>query len=219
MPAPDCQDLFSYSVRREMPIQGYVTDDELERILAVIDVTTQGGSRNRAMILLSASTGLRACDLIRLKLTDIDWRKGEIRLIQSKTAKTVSLPLMPDASFALQDYILKHRPSTGCSELFLRCAAPQIAITDASSISSMFKDYEERAGVIRKPFDGKGFHGLRRRLAKKLLTAGSPVTTIAQILGHEDVSSTRQYMLLDMKNLKECALDFSGIYVERRALQ
>ncbi len=82
----------------------------------------------------------------------------------------------------------------------------------------MFKSYQKQAGIVRQPFDGKGFHGLRRRLAKKLLVSGTPLTTITQILGHEDIQSSRQYLSLDTDNLKECALDFSGIPVERRAL-
>ena len=94
IPAPDCTDLFSYKVYRDMPIQGYVTDEELERILAVIDTDSDMGKRDRAIILTAATTGLRACDLIRLRISDIDWRKGEIRLCQKKTGRTVYVPLV-----------------------------------------------------------------------------------------------------------------------------
>lgn len=124
--APECTKLFSHSVYREMPIQGHVTDEELERILSVIDTSTEVGKRNRAIILLGATTGLRACDMIRLKLTDIDWRKGEIRIEQIKTKRVVHLPLMEDAGAAVQDYILNARPQSYCHELFLRCAAPRM---------------------------------------------------------------------------------------------
>lgn len=81
IPAPDGVELCSYHVYRDMPVQSYVTDAELERILNVIDTSTVIGKRNRALILLAANTGLRACDIIKIKLTDIDWRKGEIRLL------------------------------------------------------------------------------------------------------------------------------------------
>lgn len=217
--APDGVDLFSHKVYRQMPIQGYVTDEELERILNVIDTSTEAGKRNRAIILLSSTTGLRACDIICLKLTDIDWRKGEIRVEQRKTDQSVRLPLLGEVGAAIQDYILNARPQNHCSELFLRCAAPKTAITDASSIGTMFKDYERRAGIERQPFDGKGFHGLRRRLAKKLLVSGSPLTMVAQVLGQEDMQSALQYLALDTGNLKECALSFDGIPVGRREFQ
>ena len=217
--APDCVELFSHKVYREMPVQGYVTDDELGRILNVIDLSTESGKRNRAIILLGATTGLRACDIIRLKLTDIDWRKGEVRVEQSKTDHTVCVPLLEETGAAIQDYILNARPKTGCTEVFLRCVPPKIAIQDAVCIGCMFKDYERRAGIERHPFDGKGFHGLRRRLAKKLLVSGSSITTIAQILGHEDVQSALQYLALDTNSLKECALDFTVIPITRRELR
>lgn len=96
--------------------------------------------------------------------------------------------------------------------------APKTAISDAVCIGSMFQQYQKKAGIARHAFDGKGFHGLRRRLAKKLLVTGTPLTTIAQILGHDDLKSSRQYLSLDTGNLKECALDFRGIPLERSGL-
>lgn len=219
IPAPDCVDLFSYKVYREMPIQSYVTDTELEAVLNVIDMDSDKGKRDKAIIMLAASTGMRACDIIRMRLTDVDWRRGEIRIVQQKTGRTVVLPLLPDVGAALQDYILNVRPVSDCKEVFLRSSAPCIALMDAASIGDMFQEYQKKAGIVRQPFDGKGFHGLRRRLAKKLIVNGTPLTTVTQILGHNDMRSSRQYLSLDTGNLKECALDFSDIPVKRRAVK
>lgn len=218
IPAPDCVALFSYKVYREMPIQSYVTDEELDRILNVIDATDSTGKRDKALILVAATTGLRACDLIRMKLSDIDWRKGEIKLVQKKTRRTVYVPLVKETGEALQDYILNARPQSECQEVFLRTMAPLTGLNDSVSIGCMFQQYQKKAGICRHAFDGKGFHGLRRRLAKKLLVTGTPLTTIAQILGHDDLESSRQYLSLNTDNLKECALDFTGIPLERRSL-
>ena len=217
VPAPDCVELFSYKVYREMPIQSYVTDDELAAILGVIDTDSVQGKRDRAIILTAATTGMRACDIIRLQLSDIDWRRGEIRVQQRKTKQTVILPLVPDVGTVLMDYILNARPAADYAEVFLRLRPPYVAIMDATTIGDMFQSYQKKAGIVRQPFDGKGFHGLRRRLAKKLIVNGAPLTTVAQILGHNDLSSSRQYLSLDTRNLKECALDFSDIPVEGRA--
>ena len=173
------------------------------------------GKRDRAIILLAATTGLRAGDLIRIKLTDIDWRKGEIRLLQRKTGRVSYTPLVKETGEALQDYILNARPRSESPEVFLRLVAPRTGLADAVSIGCMFQQYQRKAGIYRHAFDGKGFHGLRRRLAKKLLVTGTPLTTITQILGHDDPKSARQYLSLDTRNLKECALDFKGIPLER----
>ena len=113
----------------------------------------------------------------------------------------------------VQDYILNARPASNCKEVFLREATPKIAIADAASIGDMFRRYQKKAGIARQALDGKGFHGLRRRLAKKLLVSGSPLLTVSQILGHDGIDSARQYLFLNTDNLKECALDFSGIEI------
>lgn len=219
VPVPDCVELFSYKVYREMPIQSYVTDNELEAVLNVIDTDSPKGKRDKAIILLAASTGMRACDIIRLQLENIDWRRGEIRIVQQKTTRTVVLPLLSDVGTALQDYILNARPESDSKEVFLRASAPCVAMMDAVSVGDMFQKYQKQAGIVRQPFDGKGFHGLRRRLAKKLIVAGTPLTTVAQILGHNDMHSSRQYLSLDTGNLKECALDFTDIPVTGRAFK
>ena len=218
IPAPDCADLFSYKVYRDMPIQSYVTDEELRRILAAINTKNDMGKRDRAIILTAATTRLRACDLIRLKLSDIDWGKGEIKIVQKKTGRTVYAPLVKETGTALPDYILNARPASGCPEVFLRAVAPKTAITNAVCIGCMFQQYQKKAGISRHAFDGKGFHGLRRHLAKKLLVTGTSLTTIAQILGYDDYKSSRQYLSLDTGNLKECDLDFRGIPLGRRGL-
>ncbi|MBQ8094066.1 MAG: tyrosine-type recombinase/integrase, partial [Clostridia bacterium] len=214
IPAPDCVDLFDYTIYREMPIQSYVTDAELEAVLNVIDRETDNGKRNYAIIMVAAATGMRACDIIQIKLSDIDWRKGEIRVVQKKTGRFVSFPLTREVGDALKDYILNARPASESPEVFLRLRAPHAAMMDAVAVGDMFGKYQKKAGIVRQPFDGKGFHGLRRRLAKKLIVNGTPLTTVAQILGHNDLQSVRQYLSLDTENLRECALDFSRIPVK-----
>ena len=216
--APDCISLFSYRVPREMPVRGYVTDDELAAIMEQIDTSTNTGKRDKAIISLGATTGLRAIDIVKLKLTDIDWLRGEIHVIQSKTEGVLYLPLLPETGEAIKDYILNARPQTDVQEIFLREKAPFISMSSGVAIGYLFDSYSKKAGIERSPFDGKGFHGLRRRLARNMLTSGTPVTTIAQVLGHTNIQATKQYLSLDSQNLKECALDFTGISLERRFL-
>lgn len=216
--APDCTKLFSYKVYREMPIQSYVTDEELSKIFALIDRATIMGKRDYAIIQMAATTRLRACDIICLRLIDIDWRKGEIHIKQKKTGHEVNLPLLSETAESLKDYILNARPESDDNILFLRISAPHKPISNAVTIGEMFKRYQAKAGLSRQTLDGKGFHGLRRYLAKKLLISGTPSTGIAQILRHNDINSVRQYLSLNTENIRECALDFSGIEVVRKKL-
>lgn len=211
IPAPDCVDLCSYHVCRKKHIQSYVTDEELSAVLSVIDDSCMTGKRDKAIIMLAATTGLRAIDIAKIRLSDIDWRNGQIIIEQQKTGQTVTLPLLKEAGDLLQDYIINARPASHCPEIFLRVEPPFEAIVDAASIGNMFRRYQKKAGIDVKPFDGKDFHGLRRRLAKKMIVTGTPLTTVAQVLGHTDPKSALQCISLDTGNLKECALDFTGI--------
>lgn len=216
--APDCAALFSIPIRRESRIRGYVSDEELERILAQAELSPRHSRRDKAIIMLGATTGLRAVDIVRLKLSDIDWANGEIRLIQKKTGIPITLPLMKPAGEAVKDYILNERKASAAEEVFIRAKASYAALTDSQSVEYLFDRYCRKARIERVPFDGKGFHGLRRRLGKNLLVSGTPVTVVSQVLGHQNVEAAKHYLSLDSGNLKECALDFSGIPVERRGM-
>lgn len=203
--------LFTVSVTREAKIQQPLTTDELNLILAQIDLTNAKGKRNLAMILLGAELGLRASDIINLKLTDIDWHKKEIHIQQQKTGHSVKLPLTEKVSSALKDYILNGRRQTECEFIFLKLSPPYGKISDAVALGCMFRSYQKVAGMECSAFDGKGFHSLRRRLGKELVVDGVPIATISQVLGHRDLEVAKQYISLDSVHLQECALDFSLI--------
>ena len=216
--SPNCLPLFSVKIPREYPVYGYVHDEELEAILVQIDTNTPKGKRDFAIILLGALLGVRAGDIIHLKISDLNWDTNEIRFIQSKTGNPIVLPLIPAVAAAVRDYLDNARPDCVFDEVFLRVHSPIYPLSSVVAIQDMFSKYAEAAGVNRKPGDGKNFHGLRRRLGRNMIVNNVPMTTIAQVLGHRASDSTRQYISLDSENLKNCALDFSGIPVERKAL-
>ena len=214
---PERIPLFSYKIPRKTSIRNPITDDELNLIQKNINTSTDIGKRDMAIIELGASTGLRAIDIVNLKLTDIDWLKGEIHIFQSKTGKSLSLPIIPKTGECIKDYILNSRPKSECKEIFLREKAPFTSIT-AVTVAYMFNKYCEKAGIKRVAFDGKGFHSLRCRLAKNMITTGIPITTISQVLGHTNIETTKIYLSLDSENLKECSLNFENIRLERSEL-
>ena len=205
------QELLSFKVSRESKMYPAALDADVAAVLNAIDRRTTKGKRDYAIILLATTTGLRAVDITRLKLSDIDWRNGEIKIVQSKTGKPLALPLTKDIGEAIQNYILNGRQETSSDAVFLRHHAPFQAFKDSISIGDMYDEYCKRAGIFREPHDGKGFHSLRRAVGKKLVTAGTSVNTTAQILGDANINSTKKYISLDSRHLKECALNFSGI--------
>ena len=95
-----------------------MSDEDLICILNAIDTSTPKGKRNKAIILLGAATGMRAADIVSLKLSNIDWRNGIITLNQTKTGKCVRIPLTELVALALQDYILNARRECEFEEVF-----------------------------------------------------------------------------------------------------
>lgn len=204
---------FRFPVARGRKILPCLPHEEINLVLNQINLYTGKGKRDLAMILLGLHTGLRAIDIVNLKLQDIDWKKGEIRIVQSKTGKILSLPLMESVAKALMDYILSGRPKSDSEYIFLRAKVPFEKLTDGVAVGELFDEYQRKAGISREPWDGKGFHALRRTIGKDMIVAGTPVTIVAQVLGQADMNSAKQYISLDSEHLKICALGFRGIEI------
>lgn len=199
--------LLSFTVKRGTIIQPVLTKEELTALLNTIDCSTTQGKRAYAIMLLGAVLGLRACDVVTLELSDIDWVNGTIKILQSKTAETVVLPLTEELGTALQDYILNGRPKVSSNRIFIRLLAPFRPLSTAVTIGDIYHDCCKAAGL---PVS-KRFHTLRRTLGTSMVTTGTPVTTVAQVLGHAEIDSTKKYISLDSRHLKLCALPFDGI--------
>lgn len=206
--------LLDFKVSRESPLYPAANQDEVSKVLDSIDRNLPLGKRNYAIILLGIALGLRAIDIAKLKLSDIDWVSGEINVKQQKTGNTLVLPLTEDVGTAMKEYILNGRPKTDDDAVFIRARAPLTGLTNGNSIGDMFDDYRRKLGLPREAFDGKCFHSLRRYVGKNMITSGVSVNTLAQVLGDEKIDSVKKYISLDTVHLKECALDFKGIEME-----
>jgi site-specific recombinase XerD len=205
--------LLSFKVNRESKVPQVHQAAELAAILETIDRKTVSGKRAYAAMLLGIVLGLRACDVAALKLTDIDWVNGEIKLLQSKTTNTVVLPLTKDVGEALRDYILNARPNVDSLQVFCSLNPPHRGLKTAVTIGEIYRDCCKAAGL---PVSKK-FHTLRRSLGTSMLASGTPVTTVAQVLGHAEVESTKKYIAVDTEHLKFCALSFDGIKPKKGA--
>ena len=186
--------------------------DEQERIKSVTEENATP-LRDSAMILLGLSTGIRACDIIRLRLSDIDWRNDTISWRQSKTGNLVCVPLTPVVGNAIARYLTTQRPKAPNDYLFVRLIAPFDPLSCHSSCYMMVKRILERACVST---DGRilGMHMLRHNAASTMVRNEVPVETIAAILGHSDPDTTGIYITTDEKRLRECVLPFGDISKE-----
>jgi len=201
--------VFAFNLPREEKVKKPFTHEEIYSTLMVIDRDTVMGKRDYAMILLGTVTGLRSVDIRMLTFDEIDWITGEIRLSQQKTGKALALPLTHDIGKAIEDYILHGRPQSDSPYIFLKMFAPYREMT-TSQLYNIQNKYRFQLGLPRG-----GFHNLRRTLGSSLVIAGTPITTVAQVLGQRGIESTKQYVPLDSKHLKEVALDLAGLMPEK----
>jgi len=196
---------------RDRKVYPCMPPDDLDIIIRSIDLDTAIGKRDYAILLLAASSGMRVGDIAKIKLLDIDWRNNEINIVQGKTQAPISLPLQKGVGVALADYTLNGRPKSKSPEIFLRSLAPFKGFKDGVSVASVLRRRMKTAGVSHTLGDGKTMHGIRRMLGTQMTIGGVPVTTIAQILGHQTIRATKQYISLDIEGLCECALGFDCI--------
>lgn len=206
---------YSTLVKYAHPRMSYVHKpmncEEIEKVLKEINRSCPAGKRDYAVILLAVKTGLRAGDIANLKLTDIDYIKGEARITQGKTKVPLTLPLDECVLGALADYILNGRPSTDDEKVFIRSLAPYTGFKDGVSIAHIFRRRLDYAGIIHEKNDGRTFHGIRRMIGTQMVSHDIPVTTVAQVLGHQSITPTRQYISLDTEGLKKCLLPMSTL--------
>ena len=114
----------------------YISPDAIERVIASCDTAKAAGLRDRAILLLLARLALRAGDVVRLELNDLDWDNARVRVC-GKSRRSVGLPLPQDAGDAVLAYIEQARPRVYEAKLFLRAAAPHRPLSCSRVISGI----------------------------------------------------------------------------------
>jgi len=176
---------------------------------------TDTAARDHAIILLALRSGLRRSDILKLKLSDIDWNFDSISLTQQKTSVPITLPLLPDVGNAIMEYILKYRPQAASDTVFLRHYAPHRALTPLSSaIPSKYLSAFEPEDCPQR-----GYHILRRTLSTRMLRNNIPRSVISASIGQTTPNSVDVYLSADEENMRKCALPLKGIECERGDLQ
>lgn len=190
--------------------------DETKKLFESVGTDTVLAKRDFAIMKLSLVMGLRGIDIFNLLLSDINWRRNEIRIVQDKTDTALVLPLMPDAGNAVADYILNYRPKSDDPHVFLRTRSPYTRLRSGGA--NIIQRYQKLSGLEHHAGDGKTFHALRRTAGTELIRSGAPLTTVSQILGHTDLDSTKRYLSLHDEMLSECCMDMSSLLTRKEGL-
>jgi len=189
------------------PIPKAIDAGHAQRAIDSCDRSTAIGQRDRAVLLLLARLGLRACEIIRLTLADIDWDQAQLR-VRGKGGRQCLLPLPADVGAAIAAYLLRGRPSCEDRHLFLRSMAPVRGLLDGSDGVGSIVRYALNRAKVDAPH--RGSHQFRHALAARMLRQGASLSEIGQVLRHRSPQTTSIYAKVDLDALRSVVMTWPG---------
>ena len=187
-------------------LPSFYTPEETNRILKAVDRTCVAGKRDYAILLIAVRLGMRAIDICRLSIPDIQWNDDTIVFCQQKTGKYQKLPMTEEIKYALADHLKNRRPHIKNNALFVRQFAPYNAFSTGSSLYRILNKYIDTSAINT---EGKrhGMHSMRHSLSSSLLLKGTPLPVITGILGHSSTKTTNRYLWMNTEQLRMAALE------------
>jgi integrase len=179
-----------------------VGTDQVAALLGACDPTTAIGARDRALVLVLVRLGLRAGEAAGLRLDDIDWINGRVKV--TGKGREHALPLPVDVGQALEAW-LRLRPPALDRAVFVRMNAPRQTMT-TSGISGVVARLSGLAGI-----DPIYAHRLRHTAAMGVLASGGSLTEAKELLGHLHAGTTMAYAKVDLAALRELVVPFGQV--------
>ena len=171
-------------------------DQEVSQLLASLSGVN---ARDRAIVQLLVTYGVRQHQVSALKLQDIDWEERRLTFGAHKGGKAVTHVLTPLVAESLATYLRHERPAVASGAVFLRRLSPHLRMSP-NCVTEVVRQLMVRAGL-----SPHGPHALRHSFATRLLAAGQSVKAIADLLGHRSLASVDVYAKVDYARLLEVA--------------
>jgi site-specific recombinase XerD len=181
----------------------------VQALLKAPDRRTHIGRRDYAVILLLATYGVRIGQVTHLKLKDVHWKDGTINFQASKGGKPLQLPLYPEVAKALLDYIKRDRGHAPFAEVFLTCVPTQRPFSENNHFGTTLDRYYKKADLS---LTIRGSHAIRHAFATRLVEQGTPIKTIADLLGHRWIGTTFIYTKVDLPRLRTLAREWPEVF-------
>jgi integrase/recombinase XerD len=172
----------------------FLTEDEINRLLAAPDISTEEGIRDRAMIELMYATGLRVSELISLKQTDLDILAGLV-VCHGKGSKERRVPMGKSAIHWLQQYV-------AVKAGYGKPASPYVFLNRGKPLSRQFAWTLIRRHASQAGIKDVSPHTLRHSFATHLLQHGADSRSVQALLGHSDISTTQIYTHITDRHLR-----------------
>jgi site-specific recombinase XerD len=184
----------------------YIDAGQVERLIATCDLTTPTGLRDRAILLLLARLGLRAGDIVSLRLGDLDWRQATLS-VRGKGRRETRLPLPQDAGDAVLAYLERARPRVSLDRVFFMLNAPIRPLTSSGVVTSIVRSAIRKAGIDAPT---KGASLLRHSAATAMLRGGATLDMVGAVLRHRSPDMTAHYAKVDVTMLQQVAQPWPG---------
>jgi site-specific recombinase XerD len=178
----------------------------VQDLLRSIDRSSRSGWRDYTILHLAAHYGLRPSEIVSLRLDSINWGDGTLKVEQRKTHSILVLPLADQTISIPRRYLRHSRPNSAHPQLFLRARCPAGALTRYATTDI----FERRVGRSGLSIEGYSVYSLRHAFAMRLLQRGVGVKAIGDLLGHNHLASTCQYLRLELEMLRGVALPVPG---------
>ncbi len=190
--------------KKELHLPDVLTVEEINAMVAQIDLSSNEGHRNRAIIEMLYGSGLRVSELVNLQLSNM-YRQEGYMLIQGKGSKQRLVPISPEAEkwfqFWMEDRAHLDIKPQFKDIAFLNRYGRQLT---RAMIFTIIKRLTAAAG-IRKTVSP---HTLRHSFATHLLQNGADLRIIQQLLGHENITTTEIYTHVDIQDLRQAIMQF-----------
>lgn len=183
-----------------------LSDEDVQRVMTRLNETGTTGRRDRAILLLLTRLGLRASEVAALRVDDIDWRDGSLRLRPGKTPRERRLPLPGDVGDALVAVLQCRPPTAPRQALFVRARPPYRVLT-AAAVTGLAQRALRRANI---PVAHGGAHVFRHTVASRMVQRGVSMKAVGDVLGHARLETTEIYAKLDLDTLASVALPWPG---------
>lgn len=184
----------------------FLPAEQIQRALDSCDQDTTGGRRNYCILLLLARLGLRAGEVVALKLDDIDWESGVIT-VRGKGKRVAQMPLPVEVGAAIAAYLRRGRPACSNRRVFIRERAPLVGFASSMAICSLVDRALKKAGVESAY---RGSHVFRHSLATTMLKNGASLYEIGDLLRHRHPDTTAIYAKVDLVSLRSIARPWPG---------
>jgi integrase/recombinase XerD len=182
-----------------------LTEAEVQRLLGSFQQLARSPKRAYAMVRCLTDLGLRASEVIGLRLDDINWREGTIHLPTGKIRRGSVLPLTVEVGHAIADYLRTERPLTVSRSVFVRHVAPHDKPVGPGVVRRAVREAYQRCGWTHSRV-----HVLRHSMASALLRHGTPLKEIADLLRHRSLDTSMIYAKVDLPRLTAVALPWLG---------